>query len=394
MAAEALCAALGCTDCGMCVTNHAYVVAPYGLQQAHARTFGRLNASSWPQQLQAWHPRGHGRVGLWNEDGEEVLWVRDGRFGKSVPTRTSLHGKIRLEIVFDDLAFNWATASRRNVKTADDTVVQLQALSDQPRIFLARSLLRPEECAALRRLAEPLMERSVSGERSLAGKMSSRSSSSSFAWSWLRDMIFGSHRAHHEQRPPSLLPTKLRTSSSTFLTFGEVSDVDFRGGWLRPGVMADERAQVKNAWARMASLLRLSPMDAEPLHIVSYDVGQHYGYHLDSRDAGSSPNLPASFPMRGATVLFYLSDGFGGGQTNFPFVGKRQTVQDPREVWRRYNICSTTQGLSLRPRVGDAVVFYNTKLVANGRGQLAVRRDFWPWHASCDVIRGKKWAGV
>lgn len=96
--------------------------------------------------------------------------------------------------------------------------------------------------------------------------------------------------------------------------------------WLRP---KDHPALMK--LSRMASLM--SGYDAshqEDIQIAKYDVGGFYKAHYDSCKA-DGPHSDASescdrFLKRGgqrlSTLLVYLNEGMGGGETHFPIAGR------------------------------------------------------------------------
>lgn len=90
----------------------------------------------------------------------------------------------------------------------------------------------------------------------------------------------------------------------------------------------------------------------EALTILRYVPGQQYRPHHDS--------LPGTRNQRVKTMLLYLNEGFGGGETTFP-----------------------AYKLSIRPRGGDAVLFTNTR--ADGRPDPAAL------HAGEPVTQGAKW---
>ena len=48
-------------------------------------------------------------------------------------------------------------------------------------------------------------------------------------------------------------------------------------------------------------------------------------------------------------------------------------------------MCQTARGLSVRPKRGDVLLFYNAQ-------PMTAAADYWPWHGSCEVTRGEKWA--
>lgn len=90
----------------------------------------------------------------------------------------------------------------------------------------------------------------------------------------------------------------------------------------------------------------------EPLHLLRYAPGQEYRPHLDA--------LTGAGNQRRWTVLVYLNDGFGGGETEFPELD-----------------------IAARGAIGDALVFDN----ANADG----RPDRRTVHAGRPVTSGTKW---
>eukprot|EP01012_Entosiphon_sulcatum_P030832 TRINITY_DN3828_c0_g2_i1.p1 TRINITY_DN3828_c0_g2~~TRINITY_DN3828_c0_g2_i1.p1 ORF type:complete len:359 (+),score=47.09 TRINITY_DN3828_c0_g2_i1:107-1183(+) len=119
---------------------------------------------------------------------------------------------------------------------------------------------------------------------------------------------------------------------------------------------------VVNAIAlRVAALMQLpenAVLNSEAVQVLQYTAGQHYYLHTDS-----SMHHP-----RFATFLFYLNTVEKGGSTVFPLA---QTE-------------SKHPGVSMRPRKGSALLFYNY----NADGQL----DTKALHSAMDVQRGVKWA--
>jgi prolyl 4-hydroxylase len=90
----------------------------------------------------------------------------------------------------------------------------------------------------------------------------------------------------------------------------------------------------------------------EPLHILNYAPGQQYRPHIDA--------LPATANQRYWTVLIYLNDGYGGGQTRFD-----------------------TLGIEFSGRQGDALIFRNVD--ESGMPDPRTR------HAGLPVTNGTKW---
>lgn len=104
--------------------------------------------------------------------------------------------------------------------------------------------------------------------------------------------------------------------------------------------------------ARIAAISGTSVDQGEPLTVLRYQPGQEYRPHLDTIQGASNQRI--------VTVLLYLNQGFGGGETHFPEVD-----------------------LTITPRGGDALLFANTR--ANGRPDPATR------HAGLPVTQGAKW---
>ena len=81
-----------------------------------------------------------------------------------------------------------------------------------------------------------------------------------------------------------------------------------------------------------------------------------------------------------ATVLWYLSDVEGGGETVFPRAGHRP---HPRGLSPEGGVCD--QGLKVRPEKGKAIVFYSLR--PDGKP------DELSLHGACPVVgAADKWA--
>jgi prolyl 4-hydroxylase len=90
----------------------------------------------------------------------------------------------------------------------------------------------------------------------------------------------------------------------------------------------------------------------EPLQVLRYSPGQQYHPHLDA--------LPFGDNQRIYTMLVYLNDGYGGGETHF-----------------------TRTGLTFAGRTGDALLFRNS--TPSGEP------DEMTQHAGLPVVRGEKY---
>lgn len=115
------------------------------------------------------------------------------------------------------------------------------------------------------------------------------------------------------------------------------------------------------ARARMAVVAGLGVEGFEDSVLLHYDVGEEFSAHydfFDPRVAGHAPELQAG--QRVLTFLTYLNDGFEGGETGFP------------EIGRRY-----------KGAKGDGLFFWNAALDGTP--------DPLTLHAGLPVARGEKW---
>ncbi|MGK6321676.1 2OG-Fe(II) oxygenase [Sphingomonas sp. DT-51] len=103
---------------------------------------------------------------------------------------------------------------------------------------------------------------------------------------------------------------------------------------------------------RIAAITHTRIDQGEPLTVLRYQPGQQYRLHHDA--------IQGAVNQRVITVLLYLNEGFGGGETEFPV---------PR--------------VTVTPRGGDALVFVNTS--PDSRPDPAAR------HAGLPVTHGSKW---
>lgn len=102
---------------------------------------------------------------------------------------------------------------------------------------------------------------------------------------------------------------------------------------------------------RIATATATDWAQGEPLHLLRYTPGQQYRPHLDA--------LPGVANQRVLTVLIYLNDGYGGGETRF------------------------ADGMTVRGGIGDAVIFANVR----DDGSPDPRTE----HAGLPVTHGTKW---
>jgi len=108
---------------------------------------------------------------------------------------------------------------------------------------------------------------------------------------------------------------------------------------------------------RAANLTRLALIKHDP-QIVHYQPGQYFNAHYDTMQTSS-----AETPQRLLTVLLYLNDvkEEHGGATIFPMSNEEYRANQNR-VYDE-SLCEQAGFLSVRPKRGDAVMFYNLQFV-------------------------------
>ncbi|KAK2509611.1 hypothetical protein MC885_002711 [Smutsia gigantea] len=148
---------------------------------------------------------------------------------------------------------------------------------------------------------------------------------------------------------------------------------------------------------RVLRLTGLSPEIvelSEPLQVVRYGEGGHYHAHVDSgpvypETVCSHTKLVANDYM---TVLFYLNNVTGGGETVFPVADNRtydetSLIQDDIDLRDTRRHCDKGN-LRVKPRQGTAVFWYN--YLPDGQGWVGDVDDY-SLHGGCLVTRGTKW---
>ncbi|KAF7129033.1 hypothetical protein RHSIM_Rhsim10G0205900 [Rhododendron simsii] len=154
--------------------------------------------------------------------------------------------------------------------------------------------------------------------------------------------------------------SRVRTSSGTFLARGRDKII-------------------RTIEKRIADFTFIPVEHGEGLQILHYEVGQkyenHYDYFLDEFNTKNGG-------QRIATVLMYLSDVEEGGETVFP-AAKGNISAVP--WWNELSPCGK-EGLSVKPKMGDALLFWSMKPDAS--------LDSSSLHGGCPVIKGNKWSST
>ncbi|KAJ7953174.1 Prolyl 4-hydroxylase alpha-like protein [Quillaja saponaria] len=202
----------------------------------------------------------------------------------------------------------------------------VELLSWEPRSFIYHNFLTKEECEYLVTMAKPHMQKSTVVDSETGKSKDSR----------------------------------VRTSYGTFLARG------------RDKV-------IRKIEKRIADFTFLPVEHGEGLQVLHYEVGQkyepHYDYFLDefsTRNGG----------QRIATILMYLTDVEEGGETVFP-AAKGNFSSVP--WWNELSECGKG-GLSVKPKMGDALLFWSMKPDAT--------LDTSSLHGGCPLIKGNKWSAT
>ncbi|XP_002530636.2 probable prolyl 4-hydroxylase 10 [Ricinus communis] len=201
-----------------------------------------------------------------------------------------------------------------------------EVISWEPRAFVYHNFLTKEECEYLINLAKPNMQKSTVVDSETGRSKDSR----------------------------------VRTSSGTFLSRGR-----------------DKK--IRDIEKRIADFSFIPVEHGEGLQVLHYEVGQKYEPHFDYfNDEFNTKNGG----QRVATLLMYLSDVEEGGETVFP-AAKGNFSAVP--WWNELSECGK-KGLSVKPNMGDALLFWSMKPDAT--------LDPSSLHGGCPVINGNKWSAT
>ena len=153
----------------------------------------------------------------------------------------------------------------------------------------------------------------------------------------------------------------IRTSSGTFLSRHQDPD----------GVL--EKIE-----RRIADATHVPYTHGEPFNVLRYKPGQKYDSHYDTFDPVS---YGVQTSQRVASFLLYLTDVEEGGETHFPLEGRNGL-----ERLKNIDYKSCDGGLLVRPRAGDALLFWNVFPNATF--------DKHALHGGCPVTKGEKWVAT
>ncbi|KAL2457652.1 putative prolyl 4-hydroxylase 10 [Forsythia ovata] len=227
-------------------------------------------------------------------------------------------------------AHDLSSIARNTVSKGDEDAERkdqwVELISWEPRASVFHNFLSKEECEYLINLAKPHMQKSTVVDSDTGKSKDSR----------------------------------VRTSSGTFLPRG------------RDKIVRDIEK-------RIADVTFIPVEHGEGLQVLHYEVGQkyepHYDYFMDEFNTNNGG-------QRIATVLMYLSDVEEGGETLFP-AAKGNFSSVP--WWNELSECGKG-GLSVKPKMGDALLFWSMKPDAT--------LDPSSLHGGCHVIKGNKWSST
>ena len=131
--------------------------------------------------------------------------------------------------------------------------------------------------------------------------------------------------------------------------------------------------------------------------VVHYAGGQHYSYHHDAEDGKPGEPTPK---MRVLTLFYYFNDVEDGGETHFPHAGggayDASKFEDAHGRAKTLP-CELSEGLAVKPKKGDAIMWYNVLPAIGGRRGGGEEwgggrsQDPRSRHAGCAVTAGEKW---
>jgi hypothetical protein len=139
-------------------------------------------------------------------------------------------------------------------------------------------------------------------------------------------------------------------------------DTSRRSNSSAPLGLACTDAVVPFVRARIAALADVPGLALETSQIMHYEVGQEFSPHHDFLNVKfpGHARAVATYGQRALTLLIYLNDGYEGGETAFPVLGR-----------------------AFKGRKGDALIFWN--LTEDGEP------DWRTQHAGTSPTRGEKW---
>lgn len=135
---------------------------------------------------------------------------------------------------------------------------------------------------------------------------------------------------------------------------------------------------------RIAEWTHLPPENGEPMQVLRYVDGQKYDAHWDWFDDPVHHSMHMKDGNRLATVLLYLAEVEEGGETSLPLA---IPIDEEAQTLPNQSECATRGTLAVRPRKGDALLFWDLEMDFNTGDRRAL-------HASCPTLKGMKWTAT
>lgn len=165
--------------------------------------------------------------------------------------------------------------------------------------------------------------------------------------------------------------------------------------WLQQSMVSDPVLRsLRKRVEKTTQLPKIIIERSEPLQVVHYTARGHNHGHHDSHPVSAAPDCCHRHVTshcrlcRYMTLLYYLNDVSGGGETAFPAVNRTydEVEFSHNGLWNLSAHCDT--GLVVKPRKGFALVWYNHQIHENGEIGELIGESF---HGGCDVLSGEKW---
>lgn len=140
------------------------------------------------------------------------------------------------------------------------------------------------------------------------------------------------------------------------------------GTWIYHPIMSDDGVDINQKIKKICSKLTGLPLEnQENVHLVKYGIGGEYKEHHDFFHP-TGPEFTKHYArggQRAYTLLFYLNDGFEGGETKF-----------------------VKKNISVKASVGKMLMWSNLN-----EGDLETL-DYESKHAGLPVVKGEKWIAI
>jgi len=126
------------------------------------------------------------------------------------------------------------------------------------------------------------------------------------------------------------------------------------------------------------------------LQVIHYRENQHFHPHHDAfnTDVTEEPWYMHGKRNRFLTLFIYLSDVEEGGETGFLKYSDLTRFKAEKYDIHTSNPCDTYAVLTVKPKKGDAVLFYDLSVSGYQEGQI----EWESLHTGCGVKKGEKWA--